>query len=49
MYISGPEKGIDEYVSQVAKTAEEARQLVETDFEYVYTTPDYLMIFKKRK
>ena len=39
----------EEYVSQVAKTAEEARKLVEAGFEYVCTAPDYLMIFKKRK
>jgi integrase len=39
----------DDYVSKVAKTAEEARQLVEDGFDYVCTTPECLMLFKKRK
>ncbi len=40
---------VDEYVSKVARNAEEACQLVEAGFEYVCTTPENLMIFKKRK
>jgi len=39
----------DEYVSKVAKTAEEAKQLVENGFDYVCTTPETYMLFKKRK
>jgi len=39
----------DEYVSKVATNAEEACQLVEAGFEYVCTTPENLMIFRKRK
>lgn len=39
----------DEYISKVAKNAEEAKQLVEGGFEYVFTTPENLMLFKKRK
>ncbi|RLI45617.1 hypothetical protein DRO69_04850 [Candidatus Bathyarchaeota archaeon] len=39
----------DEYHSTVAKTAEEARKLIEAGFEYVCTTPDELMLFRKRK
>jgi integrase len=39
----------DEYISKVAKNAEEACQLVEAGFEYVCTTPDDLLIFRKRK
>lgn len=38
----------DEYVSKAAKTAEEASKLVEAGFEYVCTTPDDSMLFKKR-
>ena len=41
--------GDDEYVSQVAKTAEEGKQLIEAGFDYVCTTPENLMLFKKRK
>jgi integrase len=39
----------DEYVSKVAHTAEEASALIEAGFEYVCTTPEDLMLFKKRK
>ena len=38
-----------EYHSAVAKTTEEARQLIETGFEYVCTTPEGTMLFRKRK
>jgi len=38
----------DEYVSKIAKSAEEASQLVEAGFEYVCTTPENFMLFKKR-
>jgi len=39
----------DGYHSVTAKTAEEAKKLVGTGFEYVCTTPDDLMLFRKRK
>jgi integrase len=39
----------DEYISKVAKNAKEACQLVEAGFEYVCTTPEDLLIFRKRK
>jgi len=39
----------DEYISKIAKTAEEACKLIEAGFEYVCTTPDKLMVFRKRK
>jgi integrase len=39
----------DEYVSKVAANADEACKLVEAGFEYVCTTPENLMIFRKRK
>jgi len=39
----------DEFHSAVAKTTEEARQLVENGFEYVCTTPEGIMLFRKRK
>ena len=38
-----------EYITKVAKEAEEACQLLEAGFEYVLTAPDRLMIFRKRK
>jgi len=38
----------EDYVSQVAKTVEEAQKLIESGFEYV-TTFDNLMLFRKRK
>ena len=39
----------DEFMSKVAKTAEEASRVVEAGFEYVCTTPESYMLFKKRK
>jgi len=39
----------DEYVSKVAKNTDEACELIEAGFEYVCSTPDELLIFKKRK
>ena len=38
----------EEYVSAVAKTVDEARQLVEAGFEYV-TAIDGIRLFRKRK
>jgi hypothetical protein len=38
----------DEYASKVAKTVKEASKLVEAGFDYVCTTPENLMLFKKR-
>ncbi|MDH5451001.1 MAG: hypothetical protein OEX77_08925 [Candidatus Bathyarchaeota archaeon] len=35
----------DEYTSKATKDAEEAKQLVETGFEYACTTPDAIMLF----
>jgi integrase len=39
----------DDYVSNIAKNTEEARQLLEAGFEYVCTTPEEIMLFRKRK
>jgi hypothetical protein len=39
----------EEYVSKIAQTANEASQLVEAGFEFVCTTPENLMLFRKRK
>jgi len=39
----------DEYYSAVAKTTEEARKLSEDGFDYVCTTPEDLMLFRKQK
>lgn len=39
----------DEFISKVAETAEEAQQLVDVGFEYVCTTPENLMLFRRRK
>jgi len=39
----------DEFVSKVAKNAEEACKLVEAGFEYVCSTPDEILIFRKRE
>jgi len=39
----------DEYVSNIAKTADEAGRLIEAGFDYVCSTPDNLMVFRKRK
>jgi site-specific recombinase XerD len=41
--------GSDEYVCKVAKTAEEAKALVEQSFDYVLTSPDGCMLFRKLK
>jgi len=42
-------KESDEYYSATAKTAEEAKQLVESGFDYIRATPETVMIFHKRK
>jgi len=39
----------DEYVCKTAENAKEAAQLVEGSFEYVCTTPEGIMLFRKRK
>jgi integrase len=39
----------DEWTSKVAKNETEAQQLIEIGFEYVLTTPNQLMVFRKRK
>jgi hypothetical protein len=39
----------DAFHSATAKTSEEAKSLVESGFEYVCTTPEHLMLFRKRK
>ena len=39
----------DDYHSATAKTTEKAEQLVEAGFEYVCTTPQDVMLFRKRK
>ncbi len=39
----------DEYHSAVAETTDDARKLLETDFEYICTTPGDAMLFRKRK
>ena len=39
----------DDFTCKVAKTAEEAEPLIEAGFEYVCTTPEGLMLFRKRK
>ena len=39
----------DKYHSVTAKTTEEAKDLVETGFEYVCTTLENVMLFRKRK
>ena len=44
-----PDENTEEYVSRVATNAEEARKLVEAGFEYVCTTPENIMLFRKRK
>ncbi|MEM2888935.1 MAG: site-specific integrase [Candidatus Bathyarchaeia archaeon] len=38
-----------EYHSATAKTVEEASKLVESGFEYVCTTPENIMLFRRRK
>jgi len=39
----------DDYHSAVAKTTKDARTLIDTGFEYVCTTPQDMMLFRKRK
>jgi len=39
----------DEYNSATAKTTKEAKELVEAGFEYICTTPQDVMLFRKRK
>ena len=39
----------DEFTCKVAKNETQAQQLIENGFEYVLTTPNQLMIFRKRK
>jgi len=39
----------DEYTSKAIKDTEEARQLIENGYEYVCTTHDEIMLFRKRK
>jgi hypothetical protein len=39
----------DDYTSKATKNSEEARQLIENGFEYVCTTPEKIMLFRKRK
>jgi len=39
----------DEYNSSTAKTTEEAKERVEAGFEYICTTPQDVMLFRKRK
>lgn len=39
----------DQWVSKVAKNADEACKLAEAGFEFVCSTPDNLMVFRKRK
>ncbi|MEM3783963.1 MAG: site-specific integrase [Candidatus Bathyarchaeia archaeon] len=39
----------NEFHSATAKTTEEAAKLIETGFEYVCTTPEGIMLFRKRK
>jgi len=41
--------GSEEYISKVARNADEACNLVEAGFEFVCNTPDNLIVFKKRK
>ena len=39
----------EQYHSATAKTTQQARQLVEAGFEYICTTPQETMLFRKRK
>jgi len=43
------ENGDEEYTSKTATNNTEATQLIEAGFEYVCTTPQDLMLFRKRK
>jgi hypothetical protein len=39
----------EDYYGSTAKTSDEAKKLVEDGFEYVCTTPENIIIFRKRK
>ena len=39
----------DENNSSTAQTTKEAKELVEAGFEYICTTPENVMLFRKRK
>jgi integrase/recombinase XerD len=39
----------DEYNSSTAKTTKEAKELVEAGFKFICTTPENVMLFRKRK
>jgi integrase len=41
--------GEDEWISKVARNAEEVCEIVEAGFEFVCSTPDDFMVFRKRK
>jgi len=41
--------GDDEYVTKAARDSKAACELLEAGFDYVFTSPDDLMIFRKRK
>lgn len=41
--------GEDEWISKVARNADEACELVEAGFEFVCSTPDDFIVFRKRK
>ena len=39
----------DDFHCAVAKTSNEAKELIESGFEYVCTTPENIMLFRKRE
>lgn len=39
----------DDFYCAAARTSNEAKELIESGFEYVCTTPESLMLFRKRK
>jgi hypothetical protein len=39
----------NEWICKATRTTEEAQKLVEADFQYVVTTPEGLMLFRKPK
>ncbi|MCL6579746.1 MAG: hypothetical protein K6T73_10280 [Candidatus Bathyarchaeota archaeon] len=39
----------DDFYCATAKTSNEAKELIESGFEYVCTTPENIMLFRKRK
>jgi hypothetical protein len=39
----------NEWHGPTAKTTEKAKKLIESGFDYVCTTPEQLIIFRKRK